>query len=183
MQKRVSLWLYMLLFAGCCNLFAQSREAVKTSTDILMFLPSAAGAGVSLLEGDYKGLLQNVEAAGLSVATAYILKYTVKKRRPDGSDNHSFPSNHTGVAFAGATFLQQRYGWKWGAPAFAVAAYVGWGRIYAKRHDAWDVLAGAAIGTLSGVLLTTPYAKERNLAIAPFATSCGGCGVYFSMNL
>lgn len=182
MMKRIiyTLFLLIILPAYIC---AQSRSAVEKSTDILMFLPSATGGVVSLAKGDYKGLLQHLESGAVTVATTYLLKYTVKKRRPDGSDNHSFPSNHTGVAFVGASFLQQRYGWKWGAPAYAVAAYVGWGRVFCKQHDMWDVLASAAIGTASAVLLTTPYARKHNISLSPFATPDGGCGVHFSMNL
>lgn len=180
-MKRIYL-LFSLIFA-VGSIGAQSRSAVEASTDVLMFLPSGVGGVVSLAKGDYKGLLQHLEAGAVTVATTYLLKYTIDKRRPDGSDNHSFPSNHTGIAFVGASFLQQRYGPRWGVPAYAVAAYVGWGRIYCKQHDFWDVLAGAAIGTTSALLLTTPYAREHNISLAPFALPDGSCGVHFSMNL
>lgn len=162
---------------------AQSKKDIDLSTDILMFLPSAVGGVNSLVKGDYKGIVQHLEAGAVTVAATYLLKYSVGKRRPDGSDNHSFPSNHAGIAFVGASFLQQRYGWKWGAPAYAVASYVGWGRIYSKKHDFWDVLAGAAIGVTSGVLFTSPYAKEHNVSLLPFTMPDGGCGVHFSMRL
>ena len=165
------------------NSLAQSSKAVETSTDILMFIPSAAGGIVSLLERDYEGLLQHVESGAVTVAATYLLKYTIKKRRPNGEDYHSFPSNHAGIAFVGAGFLQQRYGWKLGIPAYAVAAYVGWGRVYSKCHDVWDVLAGAAIGVTSSLVFTTPFAKEHNVVIAPAVMSESGVGFYFSMNL
>lgn len=176
----LSLFLLSLFLPG---IEAQSRKSVDFSTDVLMFIPSAVGGITSLAKSDYKGLLQHLEAGATTVAATYLLKYTVDKRRPDGSDNHSFPSNHTGIAFVGASFLQQRYGWKWGAPAYLVAAYVGWGRVYSKKHDVWDVLAGAAIGITSGVVFTSPYARKHNIAIAPFALPDGGCGVNFSMSL
>lgn len=159
----------------------QSREAVELSTDIAMFAPAAVSAGVALFEGDYKGLLQLGEALATSVAVSYALKYTVKKERPDGSDFHSFPSNHTGFSFAGATFLQKRYGWKWGVPAYLVSGYIAWGRIYSKRHDIWDVLAGAAIGIGSGFLFTTSFAKEHDVVLAPTVNHEGNCGIFFSM--
>lgn len=181
MMKKLLIILLSIFFVG--EVCAQSRSAVEASTDVLMFLPSAAGGVISLVENDYKGLLQHLESGAVTVATTYLLKYAVKKQRPNGVDNHSFPSNHTGVAFVGASFLQQRYGWQWGAPAYAVAAYVGWGRIYCKEHDFWDVLAGAAIGSMSAMLFTTPYSREHNISLSPFATSDGGCGIHFSMNL
>ena len=113
----------------------------------------------------------------------FALKYTVKKERPDGSDRHSFPSNHSGFSFAGATFLQKRYGWKWGVPAYILSGYVAWGRVYSKKHDAWDVIAGAAIGVGSGLLFTTKYAKKHDIALSPIVGSNGDCGIYFSMKL
>ena len=181
MQKLFLFIVAALMLPSC--VCAQSKKAVELSTDMLMFLPSAVGGANSLVKGDYKGIVQHLEAGAVTVAAAYLLKCTVDKRRPDGSDSHSFPSNHTGVAFVGASFLQQRYGWKWGAPAYAVAAYVGWGRIYSYKHDFWDVLAGAAIGVTSGVLFTSPYARGHNMSLAPFALPDGGCGVHFSMRL
>lgn len=115
-MKRLLLIFVVVIFPFAVG-HAQSRKPIETSTDIAMFAPAAVGAGVALAEGDYKGLLQLGESLAVSVAASYALKYTVKKERPDGSDNHAFPSNHTGFSFAGATFLQKRYGWKWGVPA------------------------------------------------------------------
>lgn len=179
-MKRILLFVLLLAtFGMSCR--AQSRDAVNTSTDIAMFAPAAVGAGAALIKGDYKGLLQLGESLVASVAVSYALKYTVKKERPDGSDSHSFPSNHTGFSFAGATFLQKRYGWQWGVPAYIVSGYVAWGRVYAKRHDVWDVLAGAAIGTASGLLFTTPFAKKHDVVLSPTVNSEGNCGIYFSM--
>lgn len=171
---------FFMLLCCCGTLFAQSRKVVEASTDVAMFVPSVAGAVVAVVEKDYKGFWQLVGSGATSVATAYALKYTVKKERPDGSDSHSFPSNHAGVAFAGATFLQQRYGWKYAVPAYAVAGYVAWGRVYARRHDAWDVLAGAALGTGCAALLTTPFVRKYNISVVPYATQHGGAGVHLS---
>ena len=171
---------FLVLAITLQGVFAQGRKAVETSTDVAMFAPAAVGAGVALLKGDSKGLLQLGESLVASVAVSYVLKYTVKKERPDGSDAHSFPSNHTGFSFAGATFLQQRDGWQWGVPAYLVSGYVAWGRVYAKRHDVWDVLAGAAIGVGCGLLFTTPFAKEHNMVVSPALGTDGGYGVYLS---
>lgn len=179
-MKRLLLIFVVVIFPFAVG-NAQSRKAIETSTDIAMFAPAAVGAGVALAEGDYKGLLQLGESLAVSVAASYALKYTVKKERPDGSDNHSFPSNHTGFSFAGATFLQKRYGWEWGVPAYLVSGYVAWGRVYSERHDVWDVLAGAAIGVGSGFLFTTPFAKKHDVVLTPVINHEGNCGVYFSM--
>ena len=177
------LFIFVLLAAIALPSRAQSRSSVETSTDILMFLPGAAGACTSLLKGDSEGFWQLAESGATAVAVSYLLKYTIKKERPDGSDMHSFPSNHAAASFAGAAFLQRRYGWADGAPAYAVSAYVAWGRVYSKRHDWWDVLAGAAVGVGSAYIYTRPFSQKHDVVIAPSFAPGGGPGIYFSMSL
>ncbi len=182
MKRLILLFFIIYVSFAHAPAVAQNREAIETSTDILMFAPAAVGMGIAAIKNDYRGMLQLVEGCATSVAASYLLKYTVKKQRPDGSDNHSFPSNHTGFAFAGATFLQRRYGWQWGVPAYLAATYVGWGRVYSKRHDTWDVLAGAAIGVGSAFLFTKPFTERHNVVLVPFIAPNVDCGVCFSMN-
>lgn len=156
------------------------QKRVATSTDIVMLaLPVATLAGV-LIERDWQGLIQGVETAGATAAATLILKYAVSERRPDGSDMHSFPSGHTAASFATAAFLQRRYGWAFGAPAYALAAYVGWGRVYSKKHHWWDVIAGGAIGAASAYIFTKPFAKKHNLQISPVSDG-RNVGIYASM--
>lgn len=161
----------------------QSRKAVDRSTDILMFVNPVAGFAGSLAIGDYQGTKQIVLSGITSIAVTYALKYSIKKDRPDHSDHHAFPSNHTAVSFQGATFIQRRYGWKWGVPAYLLSAYVGWGRTYCKQHDWWDVLGGAAIGTASSYIFTRPFAKKHNLTLAPSIINGKHPGFYASINL
>lgn len=158
---------------------SKSQKGVETSTDVFaVAMPTAALIGV-LVQKDWKGLIQGVETAGVTAAATLLLKYTVKEQRPDYSNYHSFPSGHTAVTFATAAFLQRRYGWWVGAPAYALSTYVGFGRIYSKKHHYWDVLAGAAIGAGSAYIFTRPFAREHNLSIAPV---CGKdyMGAYLS---
>ena len=119
-----------------------SRKAVRTSGDVLAFVTPVASLTTVLVLQDWKGLKQGALAGVSTIGMTYALKYLIKKERPDGSDKHSFPSMHTSVSFTGAAFIQRRYGWKWGIPAYAIASYVGWSRTYAKKHDWWDVVAG-----------------------------------------
>ena len=144
-----------------------ARKAVRTSTDVIDVAMPVATLGAVLIMKDWEGLKQGAFTAATTAAATFILKYTVSKRRPDGSDLHSFPSGHTSAAFANAAFLQRRYGWAVGAPAYALAVYVGWGRTFARRHDWCDVVVGAAIGAASAYIFTTPYARKHSLAIAP----------------
>lgn len=170
-----------LIFACLNTTYSQNREAVKTSTDILMFATPAAGFITTLLKKDYTGTKQLILSGATSVATSYLLKYTINKERPDKSDTHSFPSNHTAMAFQGASFIHIRYGWKYAIPAYLLSGYVAWGRIYAKRHYFWDVVAGAAVGVGSSLIFTTKFAKEHNVAFTPVTYIGGGVGVNFCM--
>lgn len=160
---------------------AQSRKSIDTSTDILALLNPIAGFTGSLIIKDYKGTKQVVLGGLTNLAANYILEYSIHKKRPDGSGNHAFPSTHTSVSFQGAAFLQRRYGWKFGAPAYAVSAYVGWGRIYARKHDIWDVLAGAALGAGSAYIYTRPFARKHELTLAPAVMGSGCPGIYASI--
>ena len=155
-----------------------SRKAVRTSGDVLAFVTPVASLTTVLVLQDWKGLKQGALAGVSTIGMTYALKYLIKKERPDGSDKHSFPSMHTSVSFTGAAFIQRRYGWKWGIPAYAIASYVGWSRTYAKKHDWWDVVAGAALGAGSAYIFTRPFAKKHDLAISPVAGD-GYCGFYY----
>ena len=148
---------------------SKAQKGVAKSTDaIVVALPVAALTGV-LVQKDWKGLIQGVETAGATAAATLILKYSIKEMRPDYSNTHSFPSGHSSISFATAAFLQRRYGWGVGAPAYALSCYVAWGRVFAKKHHVWDVCAGAVIGAASAYIFTTPFARKHNLQVSPVA--------------
>lgn len=151
----------------------KAQKGVGISTDVAVIaLPVATLAGV-LIERDWEGLKQGALSGVTMLGATCILKYAVKEERPDHSNRHSFPSGHTGTSFATATFIQRRYGWKLGVPAYVVASYVGWGRVYAKKHHWWDVLAGAAIGAGSSFIYTRPFVKKYDLVFEPSASPTG----------
>jgi len=91
-----------------------------------------------------------LDAAVVNFTYTQILKVTVGRERPDGSDNQSFPSGHTSQAFAMASVAQQHYGWKIGVPAYALAGLMGASRIHEDKHWLSDVVAGAALGYIAG---------------------------------
>lgn len=173
MKKNILLTLCIYFLST--SISAQSRFVQRT-TDVLMVVPSAVGLGKAIVEHDTKGIIQ----LGLSSATVLALNFgleaIITKDRPDGTGHHAFPSSHTAIAFNGASFLMQRYGWKWGVPAYALSTYVAWGRVYTKRHDWWDVLGGIAIGVGSAYIYTRPFTRKTDIAISP-ATIGGNPGI------
>lgn len=161
----------ILLLASLTGFSQQdlSREVKREKTiqdigDILQIaLP--AGAGIStIILWDEEGVWQFVGSYGTTIALTYGLKFIVNKPRPEGAtDGHAFPSGHTSSAFSGASFIHRRYGWAYGAPAYALAGFVAYSRLegYNDRHDGWDILGGAIIGIGSTYIFTTPYQREH----------------------
>lgn len=175
------IFLFLLLsLASIPNSWGQ-KETIDKSTDVLAVLPTATSFAVALYEKDKEGMIQLTLSTASCLVVNYGLEALIKKDRPDGSGHHSFPSTHTDLAFDGATFLMRRYGWKWGIPAYTISTYVAWGRVYADKHDVWDVLGGAAIGTGCAYLFTRPYMKDKQLTIAPVSFGHEAAGLYLSM--
>jgi len=137
-----------------------------------------AAFGVPAVQGDWDGVLQAGGSLGGTMLVTQGLKEVFPSRRPDGSDDKSFPSGHTSTSFAAAATLHNRYGWEAGLPAYVVASFVGLSRVEAKRHRVGDVLVGAAIGTVTGHLITTK-ANDR-VHILPWGDTQGG-GVAVTM--
>jgi membrane-associated phospholipid phosphatase len=106
------------------------------------------------------------------------LKLSINRTRPDG-DNWSFPSGHASGTFANAAVLHRHFGWKVGAPAYAVATYVAASRLQANRHFASDVIFGAGIGLISGRAVTIGRGGQR-YAIGPMPVPGGGAGISFT---
>lgn len=122
--------------------------------DIGQFVPTLANFTLGVCgvkaKNDWKDRIAlTATSVILCEGVTYGLKHIVKSTRPDGTDNHSFPSGHSARAFRGAEMLRSQYGWGWGAGGYAVAAGVAALRIDHRRHRFGDVAAGAAIGFLS----------------------------------
>jgi membrane-associated phospholipid phosphatase len=119
-----------------------------------------------------------VRAQVLSQAMVQTLKFTVQRKRPDGSNTQSFPSGHAGSTFATATVLHRYYGWKVGAPAYALGTYVAMARMAWNRHHATDVVMGAGFGIASARTVTMSMGKARfNVGVQP---QVGGASVNFT---
>jgi hypothetical protein len=90
------------------------------------------------------------------------LKHIVKEERPDGSNNLSFPSGHTAVAFASAQFMFREYkdtNFWLGVSGYSFAVFTGVYRMLNDKHWVGDVIAGAGFGILSTELAYWLYPK------------------------
>lgn len=125
--------------------------------DGMQFLPGLVMIGLKTAGVESRSSWGRMIASGaLSAAimgsVVESIKLTSKVERPDGSDNHSFPSGHTATAFMTATMLSKEYGhlspWV-GIGAYSVATTTGLMRVVNNKHWLSDVLTGAGIGIIS----------------------------------
>ncbi|MGB5419957.1 phosphatase PAP2 family protein [Algibacter sp.] len=137
---------------------------LEDSGDILQIaIPTIAGL-TTVIKKDWEGTKQFALSYSTSLIITHSLKKIVNKERPEGRNLFdAFPSGHTTSAFSGASFIQRRYGWKFGIWAYLGAAIVGASRMEGPDgwHDHWDVLAGAFVGIGSTYIFTTPFAKKH----------------------
>lgn len=107
-----------------------------------------------------------------------ILKRSVGRMRPDGTNSRSFPSGHTSMSFAFATVLGYHMGLKVAIPAGAVATFIGASRIEHNAHYLSDVVAGATLGYIVGRTVTAHVgrgnAAQRALRVSPVLVTGGG---------
>ena len=140
------------------------KTAIEVSGDILQIgLPVIALGSTYFIQKDDKPHWQFIKSFGTAIITEQALKHIIDKKRPNGG-NYAFPSGHTTAAFNAATFIQIRYGWRYGIPALTLASYVGYSRIYARKHDIWDVMAGASLG-IGTAFIFVKTLKNKNLSI------------------
>ena len=151
----------MQLLAQDTSEITPKKSTVQTIGDVIIIAMPAATVGTSLLIGDTGGAWQFTKGILLNEVITRAVKYSVNKPRPDNSNDNAFPSGHTSVAFHSAGYIHRRYGFKYSIPAYALAGFTGASRIDSKKHDIIDVIAGAAIGLGTNLILTTEYQQEH----------------------
>ena len=154
--------------AGFPDFSDPDRSDTEKTGDALQILIPLTGIGMTFVKDDDPGKIQFLKALVTNAVVTQGLKWSITKERPDGNCCNSFPSGHTSAAFQGAAFLQKRYGWKYGGPAYIGATFVGYSRIHADKHFVEDVIAGAAIGIISSYYFTTPF---NAVSVSPIASN------------
>lgn len=152
------------------------QEFHRTLDNYTQFAPAAVmvgmkAAGVRSRSSWGRMLLSDAFSVALMTGVVQGLKNTTNVTRPDGSDNHSFPSGHTATAFMTATMLNKEYGYKspWvGIGAYSVATATGLMRMANNKHWLSDVMVGAGIGIMAtefGYWLADLICKDKGLNI------------------
>jgi membrane-associated phospholipid phosphatase len=165
-----------------CFAAAPIDKKIETAgTIVAVSLPMAA-VGISLLHHhDWEGIAELTESTALTVGAALILKQIVREQRPDHSDFQSFPSETAALAYSPAYYLWDRYGWRYGVPAYAAALFVGYARVKSKQHHWYDVAASSALALGVNYALVTRYHASNRYSV--YASADGDTvGIHFAMN-
>lgn len=133
--------------------WGEHQRMSRTSTKIGEWWGSGIGAVLVLgpqLYFDKENSVPGIEGVILGNLSVQVLKYSVKRERPDQSEKVSFPSGHTQSSFSIATSLTMSYGWQKALPLWGLAVFTGLTRISDDQHWLSDVVAGATLGVLFG---------------------------------
>jgi membrane-associated phospholipid phosphatase len=156
--------------------------------------------------------LRSAEALAISGAVTGLIKGVAGRDRPflndrDADDFHagagfgggghtSFPSGHATAAFAVASVVASESSFRWPHAShviqpvvYGLATSVALARVYGEHHWASDVVAGAGIGTLTGLSVVRyhrlhPHSRlDRWLLSARVlpAAGHGGVGLFVSL--
>lgn len=109
-------------------------------------------------DGAGEGQFFRANAASLLLNTTLRVAFnqTEYGERPNGNQ-YAFPSGHVGFVVTQASFLQRRFGWQYGVPAYALSAYVAWVRVDTDHHHWRDVVAAVAVAELTTRFFVTPH--------------------------
>lgn len=154
---RISAALAVLLCLQSGLAAAGKREL---PADIVTGLMPLATYGIAHYKDDGEGEGQFLRSTAASLILNTTLRVAFNEtswgERPNGSP-YGFPSGHTAFMGSSAAFLQDRFGWKFGVPGYALTAYVAWVRVDTDHHRWRDVAAGAALSYGVSKLFVTPH--------------------------
>jgi len=165
------------------------RRCTCAALAVLLFLPGTAAAGnysnletsgdvltaalpitsylIAFSKGDGEGEHQFLRNTGASLFVNSVLRLgfnqTSLGERPNGN-RYAFPSGHAAFISSSAAFLEERYGWKYGVPAWLAVGFVSWVRVENNHHRWRDVIAGVAVSYGVSKLFVT---SDKATHIAP----------------
>jgi undecaprenyl-diphosphatase len=155
--------------------YVSASEALFVATLAIVFLAAHGVRHAAWRRATVAAVL----SAGLALAIGKLISELVDRARPFVAEPHGvhlfsghaadpgFPSDHATAAFAIATAIVLRKR-SWGIFALAAAAVLSVGRVALGVHYPTDVLAGAALGAASALLLYVPPVRALVDAYADF---------------
>lgn len=158
----------MITILGLCSTAATAGNGPNVvASDILTAVVPLTGLAVAYFKDDTEGEKEWLRNTGVNQVLTTALRIgfneTSLGERPNGHP-YGFPSGHQAFITSGAAFLGERYGWKWGTPAYMAAAYVAYVRVDEDKHHWRDVLASGALAYGMALVTVTP---ENATYLAP----------------
>lgn len=151
------------------SLHATQAQAISQElpADIVTGVLPVTTYAIAYFKDDHEGKKQFIRSNVVSLVLNNSLRLAFNEtswgERPNGSP-YGFPSGHTGFATSSAAYLQDRYGWKYGLPAYAVVGYIAQVRVDTGHHHWRDVIAAVGVSMGISKLFVTP---EEATYIAP----------------
>lgn len=129
-------------------------------TDVITGVVPLGALALTYAKDDAAGRRQYLWSMGTSLVIVNGARLAFNQHewgeRPNGHP-YGFPSGHLAFLGAGAAFLQDRYGWKWGVPAWAGTAYMAWVRVEDDHHHWRDILVATAVVVGASQYFVTPF--------------------------
>ncbi len=156
----------------CVALSLQSGYAIADQQGVGDVVTGLLAIGTVSATYDYddpEGRRMLIKSTFISYGTNGVLRLAFNDTRvgtrPNGK-GYGFPSGHAGFMAAGASFLQERYGWKLGLPAYLATGYVSYIRVEKTNHHRWvDIAAAVALAHGVALWIVDPY--EPGFSAAP----------------
>ena len=163
--RRLVLTAFLLASPLCLPPAARGANAISGHV-VMAALPVTALA-IAYFKDDTEGekqWLRNLLANQLLTSIARVgFNETSWGTRPNGN-GYGFPSGHVAFAASGSSFLEERYGWRYGVPAWMLTGYVAWVRVDNGDHRWRDVVASSVLAFGVAKLFVTP---ENATHLAP----------------
>ena len=132
----------------------------ELSADIVTLVLPVTTYGIAHYKDDGDGEGQFLRSTGVSLVLNTLLRGAFNETRwgtrPNGSP-YGFPSGHAAFVTSSAAFLQGRFGWKYGVPAYVLVGYVSYVRVDTNHHRWRDIAAGVALSMGVSRLFVTPH--------------------------
>jgi membrane-associated phospholipid phosphatase len=179
---------------GNATLWSDRLRSASVGADIatILLAPSGDAGGAWLLD-KAKGYLVNLAAASTAIESTTVLHDILRRERPNGANDHSFPSGHAAASSVytrlASLNLQQipmrgdtRTALDAGLHALSFAT--AWARVEGGWHYPSDTLASMAIGNFCAEFFTDAFMgldgpRER----FGFAALPGGGAITFAVAL